>query len=172
MINEQFIDILINVLLEMRLDERSRESRAKKIMKRERQRQEGEKLGGGRSTPEHRNQRMFGSGSDQGSGMPKSPKQDDQETDQRKEAHKMLRGKKGRADEASEQARANKAKQQALKKDKGHRVDKLLKGRFSDRGISAHALTKAGEARKGGDKKEARRQVGRSQKMDEPQKIP
>jgi hypothetical protein len=71
--------------------------------------------------------------------------------------------------ESSEQAKANKAKQQALKQDRGHRVDKLLKGRFSDGGISANALKKAGEARKSGNKPEAQRQVGRSQKMDKPQ---
>jgi len=71
--------------------------------------------------------------------------------------------------ESSEQAKANKAKQQALKKDSGHRVDKLLKGRFSDGGISANALKLAGEARKSGNKPEAQRQVGRSQKMDKRQ---
>jgi hypothetical protein len=71
--------------------------------------------------------------------------------------------------ESSEQAKANKAKQQALKRDSGHRVDKLLKGRFSDGGISADALNKAGEARKSGNKPEAQRQVGRSQKMGKPQ---
>jgi hypothetical protein len=71
--------------------------------------------------------------------------------------------------ESSEQAKANKAKQKALKQDSGHRVDKLLKGRFSDGGISADALKKAGEARKSGNKPEAQRQVGRSQKLDKPQ---
>jgi hypothetical protein len=74
-----------------------------------------------------------------------------------------------RLDDRSPQARANKAKKQALKRDSGHRVDKLLKGRFSDGGISADALKKAGEARKSGNKPEAQRQVGRSQKMDKPQ---
>jgi hypothetical protein len=84
------------------------------------------------------------------------------------EDFKMLRSGK-RADEASEQAKANKAKQKALKQDRGHRVDKLLKGRFSDGGISANALKLAGEARKSGNKPEAQRQVGRSQKMPKPQ---
>jgi hypothetical protein len=71
--------------------------------------------------------------------------------------------------ESSEQAKANKAKQQALKKDSGHRVDKLLKGRFSDGGISANALKLAGEARRSGNKPEAQRQVARSQKTDKRQ---
>ncbi len=71
--------------------------------------------------------------------------------------------------ESSEQAKANKAKQKALKQDRGHRVDKLLKGRFSDGGISANALKLAGEARRGGNKPEAERQRKRSEKVDKPQ---
>ena len=40
---------------------------------------------------------------------------------------------------------------------------------FSEPSVVARALRKAGEARRAGDKAEARRQVGRSKKLDKPQ---
>ena len=79
------------------------------------------------------------------------------------EDFKMLRSGK-RADEGMVKAR-NKAISRRELRSGFHQA----MSDFSEPSVVARALRKAGEARRAGDKAEARRQIGRSKKLDKPQ---